>query len=74
MITPCPHTHALIYIKPPSSHLSHSLIICNNNTMDMTFPVQMRQSNKCGSVRNDEIMNLHLGSGVGLRVSIPYPL
>ena len=25
----------------------------------------MRQSNKCGSVRNDEIFNLHLGSGVG---------
>ena len=26
----------------------------------------MRQSNKCGSVRNDEIINLHLGSGAGL--------
>ena len=25
----------------------------------------MRQSNKCGSVRNDEIFNLQLGSGVG---------
>ena len=23
----------------------------------------MRQSDKCGSVRNDEIFNLHLGSG-----------
>ena len=31
--------------------------------MDTEFLVQMRQSNKCGSVRNDEIFNLHLGSG-----------
>ena len=36
--------------------------------MDTEFLVQMRQSNKCGSVRNDEILNLHLGSGAdGLR-------
>ena len=26
----------------------------------MIFPVQMRQSNKCGGVRNDEIISLHL--------------
>ena len=26
---------------------------------------QMRQSDKCGSVRNDKIFNLHLGSGAG---------
>ena len=32
-------------------------------TMDIEFLVQMRQSNKCGSVRNGEIFNLHLGSG-----------
>ena len=30
-------------------------IICNNNTMDMTFLVQIRQSNKSGSVGNDQI-------------------
>ena len=36
-------------------------MICNNNTMGMAFLVQMRQSNKLGSVRNDEIFNLHLG-------------
>ena len=30
----------------------------------------MRQSNKCGSVRSDEILNLPLGSGVGPRNSI----
>ena len=30
----------------------------------------MRQSNKCGSVRNDEIFNLHLGSGADPWVSI----
>ena len=29
--------------------------------MDTEFLVQMRQSNKCGSVRNDDIFNLHLG-------------
>ena len=40
-------------------------IIQNNNTMDTEFQVQMRQSNKCGNVRNDEIFNLHLGSGPG---------
>ena len=32
--------------------------------MDMSFLVQMRQSNKCGNVGNDEIINLHLGSSV----------
>ena len=42
-----------------------SPIIHNNNTMDTEFLVQMRQSNKCGSVRNDGIFNLHLGSGAG---------
>ena len=46
-------------------HLSHSPIICNNNTMDIEFLVQMRQSDKCGGVRNDDIFNLHLGSGAG---------
>ena len=51
--------------------LSHSPIFCNNNAMDMAFLVQIRQSNKCGSVRNDEIINLHLGSGAGPWVSIP---
>ena len=30
--------------------------------MDMVFLVQMRQSNKSRSVRNDEIINLHVGS------------
>ena len=39
--------------------------IIHNNTMDTEFLVQIRQSNKCGSVRNDEIFNLHLGSGAG---------
>ena len=37
----------------------------------MEFLVQMRQSNKCGSARNDEILNLHLGSGVGLESVYP---
>ena len=39
--------------------------------MDTEFLVQMRQSNKCGSERNDEIFNLHLGSGAGPWISIP---
>ena len=29
----------------------------------MTFLVQVREPNKSGSVRNDEIFNLHLRSG-----------
>ena len=39
--------------------------ICNINTMGIEFLVQMRQSDKCGSARNDDIFNLHLGSGAG---------
>ena len=39
--------------------------------MDTQFLVQMRQSNKYGSVRNGEIFNLHLGSGANPWVSIP---
>ena len=55
--------HPPTYSMPP--------IIHNNNTMDTEFLVQMRECNKCGSIRNDEIFNLHLGSGVGPWVSIP---
>ena len=33
----------------------------------MALLVQMRRSNKCGSVRNDEIINLQLGSGQPLQ-------
>ena len=63
--TPCPYTYAVIInYPPPPHHLFHLPIICNNNTMDMPFLVQMRQSNKCGNVGNDEIINLHLGSSV----------
>ena len=64
-----PTTHTLIWINHP--HLSHPPIIYNNNTMDTEFLVEMRQSNKCGSLRKDEIFNLHLGSGVGPWISIP---
>ena len=39
--------------------------------MNMAFLVQIRQSHKCGSVRNNEIINLHFGSGAGCWVSIP---
>ena len=44
---------------------THSPITHNKYTMDTEFLVQMRQCNKCGSVRNIEIFNLHLGSGAG---------
>ena len=57
-----PHPHPDMN-QPPHTY-PIPLIIHNNNTMDTEFLVQMRQSNKCGSVRNDEIFNLHLGSGV----------
>ena len=40
--------------QPP--HLSHPPITHNNNAKDTEFLVQMRQSNKCGSARNDEIL------------------
>ena len=56
------NTPTLLQISHP--HLPYPPIICNNNTMDIKFLVQMRQSHKCGSVRNDDIFNLQLGSGV----------
>ena len=52
-------------INQPPPHLTHPPIICKNNTMDIEFLVQMRQSHKCGSVRNGDIFNLYLGSGAG---------
>ena len=52
-------------------HQCHPPIIHNNNTVETEIQVQMRQSGKCGSVKNDEIFNLHLGSGWGPGVSIP---
>ena len=43
---------------------SHSPIICTNtNTMIMISLARMRQSNGYGSVRNEDIFKLHLGSG-----------
>ena len=39
--------------RPPTYAIP--LIIHDNNTIDTEFQVQMSQSNKCGSVRNDEI-------------------
>ena len=56
---PCPpHPNPNIN-QPPVTYFIPP-IICNNNKMDMAFMVQMTQSNKCGSVRNYEIINLHL--------------
>ena len=42
--------------QPLSTQLSHLPIICNNNKLGMTSLVQMRQSGKYWSVRNDEII------------------
>ena len=65
-----PHPHSDMN-QPPDPHLFTSLIIYKNNRMDTEFLVQMKQFDKCGSIRNDEIFNLHLGSGVGPWGSIP---
>ena len=66
-----PHPHPdLNHIPPPTPNLSHPPMIYNNSTMDLEFLVQKRQSNKCKSVRNDEIFNLHLASGMGPWVRI----
>ena len=65
-LSPQPHTD----INQPRRIYPIS-IICNSNTMDMEFLVKITQPNKCWSVRNDEIFNLHLGSGAGTWSSIP---
>ena len=72
ILTPCLPIHTLIWINhaPPIP----SPIFANNITMDREFLVQTRQSNKCGSARNDEILNLHLGSCAGPWISIPFLL
>ena len=70
--TSCPSTHTLTWINHPClSHPPNPPIIHHKITIDTWFLVQMRQSNKCGSVRNYEIFNLGLQSGVGPWVSIP---
>ena len=38
-------------------------IICNNSTMDMVFLVQMGESNKCGTVRNDNQLRFGICCG-----------
>ena len=70
--THCPPTHTLLWINHP--HLSNPPIIHNSHTMDTKFLVEMRQSKKGGSVMNDEILHLHLGSGAGPWVNILYLL
>ena len=64
MPTHCPPPPTPKY-KTTTPNLSIPPSICNNNTMDMAFLLKMRQSNKCGNVRNYKIINLHLGSGAG---------
>ena len=61
--------HPNINQPPPTYPIPQSLY---NDTMNMTFMVEMIQSSKCESLTNDEIINLHLGSTAGPRVSIPW--
>ena len=72
--TPCPPIHTLLWINhPPPIPLlpsPHPTIVHNNTTMDKKFLIEIMQSNKYWSVRNDEILNLHLGSGAGCWISI----
>ena len=63
-------SHPLPDINQPPPPFS-SPIIHNDITIDTEFLVQMRQSNKFGSVSNDEIFNLQVRSGAGPWVIIP---
>ena len=72
--TPVPPPTSNINAPPPPPQSSHPPIICSNNAMIMISLAQMRHSNGCGSVRNDEIYNLHLGYGAGPLVRIPCSL
>ena len=65
ILTTCPP-----WYKSTTPHLFHCPIIYNN-TIDIEFLVQMRQSNKCQSARNDGIFNLHFGLGADHCVGIP---
>ena len=78
-LSPLPHPVTNQAPPPPpptpshtyTHHLSHPSSICYNNTIDLEFLVQMRQSDKCGSVTDDDIFNLHLVSDAGPWVTIP---
>ena len=68
--TPCPPTpHHNVNQPPlppyPNYPIPQSFVITKQWTWYSRYMVQMRQSNECGSVRNDEIINLHLRSGAG---------
>ena len=60
-LSPLPHP---IINQPPPTY-PNPPTISNKNTMDTESLVQMGQSDKCGSVRNGDIFNLHFGSGAG---------
>ena len=60
-----PHPNPHMNQPLPTYPIPHPPIIHNINIMGTEFLVQMKQSKKCGTVRNDEIFNLHLRSGVG---------
>ena len=56
---------------PPPAPTFPSPIISSSNTIIMISLAQLKQSNGYGSVRNDDIFNLHLESGAGPWVSNP---
>ena len=59
--------------KTTTPHLTHPPTISNKNTMDAELLIQMRKSDKCGSVRNDDIFNLTLGISCGPLSQHPLP-
>ena len=69
--TPVPPPPSYFQSVIPLPHqLSHLPVICNNNKLGMTFLVQMRQSDKYGSVMNDEIINFPFQCGAGLSAGV----
>ena len=56
-----PHPHSNIHQPHPNINQppppTPSPINCNDDTMEMAFLVQMRQSNYCGTVRNEDYIS-----------------
>ena len=74
--TRCSSTNTLVRINRPHTHthLFHFPRMHNNNLIKREFLVQMRQSNKLGSVRNDKIFNLHFTFVISFGPLCQYPL
>ena len=64
-------TQTLTSVNHPQP--SHPPIICSNNKMAMISLAQIRQSDGCGSVRNDEIFSIQLEIWCGSLSQHPLP-